>query len=41
MDDTSTTEKAVRIDVIDAIRGLAVLGILLANIQSWSGYGVA
>lgn len=27
-----------RIDVIDAIRGFAVLGILLANIQSWSAY---
>ena len=30
--------KNQRIHVIDAIRGLAVLGILLANIQSWSGY---
>ena len=27
-----------RIDVIDAVRGFAVLGIVLANIQSWSGY---
>jgi uncharacterized protein len=28
---------AARIDVIDAIRGFAIFGILLADIQSWSG----
>ena len=27
-----------RIRILDAIRGLAILGILFANIQSWSGY---
>ena len=27
-----------RIHIIDAIRGLAILGILFANIHSWSGY---
>ena len=27
-----------RLHIIDAIRGLAILGILFANIQSWSGY---
>lgn len=29
-----------RIEVIDALRGFAVLGILLANIRVWSGYKV-
>ena len=31
-------QKQGRIDVIDAIRGFAIFGILIANIQSWSGY---
>ena len=29
---------AGRIEIIDAIRGMAIFGILLANIRSWSGY---
>jgi len=29
------TPKQGRIDVIDAIRGFAIFGILLANVQSW------
>ena len=35
---TSTGPAGGRIQIIDAIRGLAILGILFANIQSWSGY---
>jgi uncharacterized protein len=35
---TTATAISGRIAVIDAIRGFAVAGILLANIQSWSGY---
>jgi uncharacterized protein len=38
---TTRQERAAptgRIEIIDAIRGLAVLGILFANIRSWSGY---
>ncbi len=27
-----------RIEILDVIRGFAIFGILLANIQSWSGY---
>ena len=27
-----------RIDIIDALRGFALLGILLVNIRSWSGW---
>jgi len=34
----TTPVASSRIEVIDAIRGFAVMGILLANIQSWSGY---
>ena len=30
--------KKERIDVLDVIRGFAIFGILMANIQSWSGY---
>lgn len=35
---TATPRANNRIHIIDAIRGLAVLGILFANIHSWSGY---
>jgi uncharacterized protein len=35
---SSKSKSANRIEIIDAIRGLAIFGILLANIRSWSGY---
>jgi uncharacterized protein len=31
-------DAAGRIEIIDAIRGMAIFGILVANIRSWSGY---
>lgn len=34
----NTAPPGNRVHIIDAIRGLAILGILFANIQSWSGY---
>jgi uncharacterized protein len=34
----SASKAADRIEIIDAIRGMAIFGILLANIRSWSGY---
>ena len=30
--------KKKRIEILDVIRGFAIFGIILANIQSWSGY---
>jgi uncharacterized protein len=30
--------KKDRIEILDIIRGFAIMGILIANIQSWSGY---
>jgi len=35
---SSAATPGARVHIIDAIRGLAILGILFANIQSWSGY---
>jgi uncharacterized protein len=36
----TATEKAERIELLDALRGFALLGILLANILYWSGWGL-
>ena len=36
MDSIAPTKK--RLEILDVIRGFAILGIALANIQSWSGY---
>ncbi len=37
-DNIKPVSKKNRIDVLDVIRGFAIFGILMANIQSWSGY---
>lgn len=34
------TRRAERIEILDALRGLALFGILLANILYWSGWGL-
>ena len=34
------TGRADRIELLDALRGFALFGILLANILYWSGWGV-
>jgi uncharacterized protein len=34
------TKAAERLDLLDALRGFALLGILLANIEYWSGWGM-
>lgn len=36
----AATERAERIELLDALRGFALLGILLANILYWSGWGL-
>ena len=35
----AATERAERIELLDALRGFALFGILLANILYWSGWG--
>jgi len=32
------TSKKSRVEILDVIRGFAIFGIIIANIQSWSGY---
>ncbi len=34
-----STERAERIEILDALRGFALFGILLANMLYWSGWG--
>ena len=34
----AATDSKERIEILDALRGLALLGILLANILYWSGW---
>ncbi len=38
MKNITTTKKKNRIEILDVIRGFAIFGIVIANIQSWSGY---
>ena len=35
----AATERAERIEILDALRGFALFGILMANILYWSGWG--
>lgn len=35
---TSPIAKTNRVEILDVIRGFAIFGIIIANIQSWSGY---
>lgn len=37
-EDTPSTPAAERIELLDALRGLALFGILLANIRYWAGW---
>ena len=36
---TTPVPAADRMDVLDVLRGVAVLGILLVNVESFIGYG--
>jgi len=38
MKNVTPIKKKNRVEILDVIRGFAILGIIIANIQSWSGY---